>query len=133
MTYEKFLESIVIDEPFYWGYLSRHMRFVYRLNNEIILIENVFNISEKPPKTPAQFYYLLSSHQTQESNFWGGVTYTDYNLARNDLKEFVAKEICEEFYCDKDNPAWFLIFDNEDKALRYTYHNLLVNRLNHEH
>jgi hypothetical protein len=34
-----------------------------------------------------------------------------------------------EFYCDENNPSWFLIFDDMDKMLRYCYDTLVNNKV----
>jgi hypothetical protein len=47
--------------------------------------------------------------------YWSETVYADYSAAELDALCYGGRvEQC--FYCDEDNPTWFLIFDDIDKA-----------------
>jgi hypothetical protein len=60
--------------------------------------------------------------ETRES-YWTNTVFKDKSLADKEAKELGAYvEMC--FYCDEKDPAWFLIFNDLDKALEHCYHQL---------
>jgi hypothetical protein len=52
------------------------------------------------------------------SVYWCARSYTDRSLAESHAEQF-GGDVTEEFYCDEENPAWFLSFDDFDKAAKY--------------
>ena len=72
--------------------------------------------------TPAQLYHLANNDMN--SQYWSETTYTDFKLAQFDAKKYNAK-VQRGWYCDDDNPHWFLIFTDIDDALRQAYNQLV--------
>jgi hypothetical protein len=62
-------------------------------------------------------YTPRSPFRVMVSHYWAG-TYTDLALANLDAKTYGA-HVEREFYCDDQNPAWFLIFNDWGKACAY--------------
>ena len=71
--------------------------------------------------TPAQRYHFLKSGPKTE--YWGQTTYSDLELAKKEAKQYNAR-VTKEFYCDDDNPHYFLIFDDLDKAIEQSFNEL---------
>lgn len=71
--------------------------------------------------TPAQRFRFMTA-ETRES-YWTNTVFKDKNLANKEAKKLGAYvEMC--FYCDENDPAWFLIFNDLDKALEHCYNQL---------
>lgn len=56
-------------------------------------------------------------------SYWTHVTYTDKALADSDAAR-LGGHVEMHFYCDEENPAWFLIFKDLDQALTHCLEHL---------
>lgn len=71
--------------------------------------------------TPAQRFRFMTA-ETRES-YWTNTIFKDKRLADQTAQAEGARvEMC--FYCDEKDPAWFLIFNDLDKALQHCYEQL---------
>ena len=52
--------------------------------------------------------------------YWGETIYTDKKLAKLDAKQYGAK-VQKSWYCDDEFPTWFLIFNDLDRAVEYSF------------
>lgn len=121
MTLNEFKEKVIADEP---KNGNRSMDYCsWRLDGKHVLHERVYWNSRIPSHkaTPAERFHFLTSKPRWQ--YWGAVTYADQALAKSDAKQYGAI-IQKDFYCDDNNPTWFLIFDDLDKALSYTFDKL---------
>lgn len=90
------------------------------LGNEVIherTYNHGMNLNERAPETPAQLHWLV----TKEPNTVYWITqaiYTNTNICKQDSEKY-GFVIQKSFYCDKDNPSYFPIFDDFDKAIFY--------------
>lgn len=57
-----------------------------------------------------------------KDSYWIG-SYTDLALGEADAAKYGGVTE-KEFYCDDENPAWFLIFNDWDKVCKYAYDKL---------
>jgi hypothetical protein len=56
-------------------------------------------------------------------HYWTHVDYKDLNLAKRDA-ERLGGVVEMHFYCDENDPCWFLIFDDMDNALKHCLEHL---------
>lgn len=63
-------------------------------------------------------YFPFNVFKEISTLYWCQRTYTDKALAEIHAKQY-GGEVREEFYCDPENPAWFVEFDDFDKAAKY--------------
>ena len=70
-------------------------------------------------------YFPRSPFKEVKSEFWTNPVYTSRSVAENDAARFGGK-VQECFYCDPDNPNWFVSFNDIDKAIKHWMH--FVNR-----
>lgn len=52
-------------------------------------------------------------------SYWAGC-FTDFNLAEETARKY-GGEVEKDWYCDDNNPTWFLIFDDFDKVTKFVY------------
>ena len=55
--------------------------------------------------------------------YWSNSIYTVLSLAESDAKKFGAI-IQKSWYCDDENPTWFLIFNDLDKVIEYSHYQI---------
>lgn len=72
-------------------------------------------------RTIAQLAALAFGHTT--TSYWSYTTYADLDLANLDASKYGAV-VEKEFYCDDNNPYWFLIFHALDKAIEHAFDQL---------
>jgi hypothetical protein len=59
------------------------------------------------------------------THYWTAPTFTDRKLAQLAASKY-GGEVTEEFYCDSENPAWFISFSDFDKATKFCEEYLTV-------
>lgn len=53
-------------------------------------------------------------------SFWANTIYTSIKEVKRDASQFDG-EVKKEFYCDEENPSWFIIFRDFDKVCEYMF------------
>ena len=72
-------------------------------------------------------YWPHSPFVKMSVKYWGEIIYFDLNKAEIDAKRLNGK-VQKSFYCDDDNPNWFIIFSNFEDAAKHALENLNLNR-----
>jgi hypothetical protein len=57
--------------------------------------------------------------------YWSETTYTDKNLADLEAGKYAGATVVMHFYCDENEPAWFISFRELDHAAEHAYNQLL--------
>lgn len=126
MKFEDFLNSVEIKDQIqvnrntegccYW--FKEHRLFHERTNWG----------APKPSlwKTPAQkLHGILTEPNTWQ---WTNSCYIDKQLAEKDAKQW-GGYVQKDFYCEDENPTYFLAFEDNEKALRFCYDKLEIDKL----
>lgn len=79
------------------------------------------NATSRLSQTPAQMFHGIFNGLRE--SYWAGL-FTNKDLAEIQSKKYGAT-VEEDFYCNEDNPTWFLIFDNFDKCAEFVYDELV--------
>jgi hypothetical protein len=121
MTLQKFKDSVEVRDQIHVNRSTDGCSFYFK---DIELFHNRTYWNSQIPSvraSPAQHYRFIIS-QPRDS-YWTNTVFKDLSLAKSVAdKEGATVEMC--FYCDEDDPAWFLIFDDLDKALEHCYNQL---------
>ena len=56
-------------------------------------------------------------------SYWTEPVYSNHAMAEQEAAQW-GGHVEEVFYCDPENPLWFLIFDDLDKALAFMHHKI---------
>lgn len=81
-------------------------------------------LPQKP--TPAQLFYNILKEP--RFSYWANSCYTSQTKAEQDGKKYDGK-VVKDFYCDENNPTWFLSFNDLDKVIKYSYDKLVENKV----
>lgn len=57
--------------------------------------------------------------------YWGETVFTDLELAKIEAAKYNEAVVQECFYCDANNPSWFIIFHEFDHAAEHSFNQLL--------
>lgn len=125
MDFKKFCDSVEIKNPIQVNrkvdgcdyYFKDHYLFHERTEGMKILGVN---------QTPAQLFHNIFKEPTSVQ--WTNSCYTDIELAEKDAAQYGGKVI-EDFYCDGDNKTWFVGFKDVDKALRFCFDKLGIDKV----
>lgn len=127
ITFESFLEQVEARNPreinrrtdacdWFWGDVELcHERSRWGLPR---------NLSDKTPIGMKISGFLKETLYS----YWPNSFYTDFAKAEADAQKYGGKVI-EEFYCDEDNKAWFVGFNDLDRVLKYCFDKLVENRI----
>jgi len=65
-----------------------------------------------------RIFYPFNIFKDIVYTYWTRRSYTDKKLAKKMAKKYKG-EVTEEFYCDPENPSWFISFDDFELAAKY--------------
>lgn len=126
MNLNEFKNSVYAGES---RHGNRSMDYCYWYFDKTVLFqERTYNhFFDKKLNSPAKLFHFITTEPKYE--YWGDTIYTVLELANKEAKKYGAV-VQKGFYCDDDNPYWFLIFNDLDKAIEYSW-NQIKNKINY--
>ena len=68
-------------------------------------------------------HWPWSPFKSMTVEYWSNTIYSDLPKANQDAYKFNAK-VQKSWYCDDENPNWFLIFNDFDMAAKHAFNQL---------
>lgn len=115
MKFKDFCNSLVSTNPRHVNRTTDAFDWVFPQKNNL----EVFH---------ERAYFPWSRFKKSTFSYWTNKLFNNINEAEKEAEKYGGKAV-QSFYCDENNPTYFLSFNDFEKAARFVYNDLEIEKL----